>query len=107
MAHFLTGLHECHWVKRSPSDQFWGILSIESETDRRVGVTKCNDDMEVTEIRLGMFLCLCFIDFIIEAVCAQNFVSNLAFCYLLNDHKPQPILTWLDSYQKRSSGWAA
>ena len=58
MAHFLTGLHECHWVKKSLEDQFWGILSIENDNDRRVGVTKCNADMEVTEIRLGKF---CFI----------------------------------------------
>jgi hypothetical protein len=53
LAHFLTGLHECHWVKKSIEDQFWGILSIENGDDRRVGVTKCNSDMEVTEIRLG------------------------------------------------------
>ncbi len=53
MAHFLTGMHECHWVKKSVEDQFWGIWSIESDNDRRVGVTKCNSDMEVTEIRLG------------------------------------------------------
>ncbi|KAL7535871.1 hypothetical protein ACHAWF_005300 [Thalassiosira exigua] len=53
MAHFLTGMHECHWVKKSLEDQFWGILSLDSDTDRRVGVTKCNPDMEVTEIRLG------------------------------------------------------
>jgi hypothetical protein len=46
-------LHECHWVKKSIEDQFWGILSIENGDDRRVGVTKCNSDMEVTEIRLG------------------------------------------------------
>jgi len=52
VAHFLTGLHICHWVKKS-FDDFWGILSIESDTDRRVGVTKCNADMEVTEIRLA------------------------------------------------------
>jgi hypothetical protein len=53
LAHFLTGLHECHWAKKSIEDQFWGILSIENGDDRRVGVTKCNSDMEVTEIRLG------------------------------------------------------
>ena len=53
MTHFLTGLHECHWVKKSLEDQFWGLLSMESDSDRRVGVTKCNRDMEVTEIRLG------------------------------------------------------
>ncbi|KAL7540098.1 hypothetical protein ACHAXR_009868, partial [Thalassiosira sp. AJA248-18] len=52
IAHFLTGLHECHWVKKSIEDQFWGILSIDSDTERRVGVTKCNDEMEVTELRL-------------------------------------------------------
>jgi hypothetical protein len=55
LAHFLTGLHECHWVKKSLEDQFWGILSIENGNDRRVGVTKCNSDMEVTEIRLGAY----------------------------------------------------
>ena len=55
LAHFLTGLHECHWVKKSVEDQFWGILSIENGNDRRVGVTKCNSDMEVTEIRLGTY----------------------------------------------------
>lgn len=55
LAHFLTGLHECHWVKKSLEDQFWGILSIERDNDRRVGVTKCNSDMEVTEIRLGAY----------------------------------------------------
>jgi hypothetical protein len=53
MAHFLTGLHECHWVKKSLEDQFWSILSMEGNADRRMGVTKCNGDMEVTEIRLG------------------------------------------------------
>jgi hypothetical protein len=55
LAHFLTGLHECHWVKKSVEDQFWGILSIENDNDRRIGVTKCNPDMEVTEIRLGTY----------------------------------------------------
>ena len=52
-AHFLSGLHECHWVKKSLEDRLWGILSIESDSDRRVGVTKCNAGMEVTELRLG------------------------------------------------------
>lgn len=52
-AHFLSGLHECHWVKKSLEDRLWGILSIESDGDRRVGVTKCNAGMEVTELRLG------------------------------------------------------
>lgn len=52
-AHFLTGLHECHWAKKSYEDSFWGIFSMDSEPDRRVGVTKCNFDMEVTEIRLA------------------------------------------------------
>ena len=52
-AHFLSGLHECHWVKKSLEDRLWGILSIESDGDRRIGVTKCNAGMEVTEIRLG------------------------------------------------------
>lgn len=61
LAHFLTGLHECHWVKKSMEDQFWGLLSLEGDTDRRVGVTKCNADMEVTEIRLGMFVVLKFL----------------------------------------------
>ncbi|KAK1744750.1 hypothetical protein QTG54_004041 [Skeletonema marinoi] len=46
-------LHECHWVKKSLEDHFWGILSIESESDQRVGVTKCNNDMEVIELRLA------------------------------------------------------
>ena len=55
-AHFLTGMHECHWVKKGIEDQFWAILSVASESDRMVGVTKCNVDMEVTEIRLGAFL---------------------------------------------------
>lgn len=55
-AHFLTSLHECHWVKKSLEDSFWGMLAMESDTDRRVGVTKCNADLEVTEIRLGMCL---------------------------------------------------
>lgn len=58
MAHFLTGLHECHWVKKGLGDQLWEILSMESD-DGKVGVTKCNDEMEVTEIRLGMqMICL-------------------------------------------------
>lgn len=55
MAHFLSGLHECHWVKKSLGDQFWELLSIDSDDDTRVGVTKCNDEMEVVEIRLGNF----------------------------------------------------
>jgi hypothetical protein len=54
LAHFLTGLHECHWVKKGLQDQFWELLSMEGDDDRKVGVTKCNDAMEVTEIRLGM-----------------------------------------------------
>ena len=58
MVHFLTGLHECHWVKKSLEDQFWSMLSIENGSDRRVGVTKCNADMEVTEIRLCKYLYL-------------------------------------------------
>ena len=53
MAHFLSGLHECHWVKKSLQDQFWELLSMESD-DTKVGVTKCNDEMDVTEIRLGV-----------------------------------------------------
>lgn len=56
LAHFLTGLHECHWVKKSIEDQFWGILSIENDNDRRIGVTKCNSDLEVTEIRLCTYV---------------------------------------------------
>ena len=51
--HFLTGLHECHWVKKSLEDHFWGILSIESGIDQRVGVTGCNDEMEIIELRLA------------------------------------------------------
>lgn len=54
MAHFLTGLHECHWAKKSLKDQFWEMLSMEGDDDTKVGVTKCNDEMEVTEIRLGV-----------------------------------------------------
>lgn len=53
MAHFLSGLHECHWVKKSLPDQFWEFFSMEGD-DEKVGVTKCNDEMEVTEIRLGL-----------------------------------------------------
>lgn len=53
MAHFLTGLHECHWVKKGLGDQLWELLSMESD-DGKVGVTKCNEEMEVIEIRLGM-----------------------------------------------------
>ena len=55
-AHFLTGLHECHWVKKSLEDQLWSMLSIDKEKDRRVGVTKCNANMEVTEICLGAYI---------------------------------------------------
>ena len=55
-AHFLTGLHECHWVRKSLEDQFWSMLSIDKEKDRRVGITKCNANMEVTEICLGAYL---------------------------------------------------
>lgn len=51
-AHFLSPLHECHWAKKSLNDQFWALLSTD-EKDRRVGVTKCNESMEVTEIRLA------------------------------------------------------
>lgn len=61
MAHFLTGLHECHWVKKSLEDQFWSMLSIENGSDRRVGVTKCNADMEVIEIRLCKYSYLLWI----------------------------------------------
>ena len=53
MAHFLTGLHECHWVKKSLGDAFWELLSMEDGDDSKVGITRCNDEMEVTEIRLG------------------------------------------------------
>lgn len=52
IAHFLTGLHECHWVKKSFGDSFWELLSMEGD-DSKVGITRCNDEMEVTEIRLG------------------------------------------------------
>ena len=55
-AHFLTGLHECHWVKKSLEDQLWSMLSIDKDKDRRVGVTKCNANMEVTEICLGAYI---------------------------------------------------
>lgn len=57
-AHFLSGLHECHWLKKSLEDQFWALLSVEKDTDRRVGVTKCNANMEVTEICLGAYYIL-------------------------------------------------
>lgn len=56
-------------VKKSLEDQFWGILSLDSDTDRRVGVTKCNADMEVTEIRLGMAIIYCvFLYCLVEIV---------------------------------------
>lgn len=54
MAHFLSGLHECHWAKNSLQDKLWELLSVEND-DTKVGVTKCNDEMDVTEIRLGMY----------------------------------------------------
>lgn len=85
MAHFLTGMHECHWVKKSFEDGFWGILSIESETDRRVGVTKCNSDMEVTEIRLAD---LNLVGFIPEEI---KWLSSLESFDIQNNHLAGPI----------------
>lgn len=84
-AHFLTGLHECHWVKKSFDDGFWGILSIQSDTDRRVGVTKCNADMEVTEIRLAD---LNLVGFIPEEI---KWLSSLESLDIQNNHLAGPI----------------
>ncbi|KAL7437034.1 hypothetical protein ACHAXM_005424 [Skeletonema potamos] len=83
--HFLTGLHECHWVKKSLEDHFWGILSIESETDQRVGVTKCNDDMEVTELRLAD---LNLVGFLPEEI---KWLSTLESLDMQNNHLAGPI----------------
>lgn len=85
MAHFLTGLHECHWVKKSLEDQFWGILSMESDTDRRVGVTKCNADMEVTEVRLAD---LNLVGFVPEEI---KWLSSLESLDIQNNHLAGPI----------------
>lgn len=84
VAHFLTGLHSCHWVKKS-FDDFWGILSIESDTDRRVGVTKCNTAMEVTEIRLAD---LSLVGFIPEEI---KWLSSLESFDMQNNHISGPI----------------
>mmetsp|Transcript_22139 Transcript_22139/g.47585 ORF Transcript_22139/g.47585 Transcript_22139/m.47585 type:complete len:416 (-) Transcript_22139:171-1418(-) len=84
-AHFLTGLHECHWVKKSFDDGFWGILSIDSETDRRVGVTKCNADMDVTEIRLAD---LNLVGFIPEEI---KWLDSLESFDIQNNHLAGPI----------------
>ena len=83
--HFLTGLHECHWVKKSLEDHFWGILSIESETDNRVGVTKCNEDMEVTELRLAD---LNLVGFLPEEI---KWLSTLESLDMQNNHLAGPI----------------
>lgn len=84
-AHFLTGLHECHWVKKSFEDQLlWGILSM-GETDRRVGITKCNPDMEVTEIRIAD---LNLVGFIPEEI---KWLSSLESLDIQNNHLAGPI----------------
>jgi len=85
VAHFLTGLHECHWVKKSLEDQFWGMLSIEGDTDRMVGVTKCNADMEVTELRLAD---LNLVGFIPEEI---KWLSSLESFDMQNNHLAGPI----------------
>jgi len=85
MAHFLTGLHECHWVKKSVEDQFWGMLSMDGDSDRRVGVTKCNSDMEVTEIRLAD---LNLVGFIPEEI---KWLSSLVSLDIQNNHLAGPI----------------
>lgn len=84
VAHFLTGLHICHWGKKS-FDDFWGMLSIESGTERRVGVTKCNANMEVTEIRLAD---LSLVGFIPEEV---KWLSSLESFDMQNNHIAGPI----------------
>ncbi|KAL7439624.1 hypothetical protein ACHAXH_003998 [Discostella pseudostelligera] len=84
-AHFLTGLHECHWVRKSLEDQFWSMLSIDKEKDRRVGVTKCNANMEVTEICLAD---LNLVGFIPEEV---KWLSNLEYLDMQNNHLTGPI----------------
>ncbi len=83
--HFLTGLHECHWVKKSLEDHFWGILSIESESDQRVGVTKCNEDMEVTELRLSD---LNLVGFLPEEIKWLNTLESLD---MQNNHLAGPV----------------
>ncbi|KAL7484201.1 hypothetical protein ACHAW6_009838 [Cyclotella cf. meneghiniana] len=85
LAHFLTGLHECHWVKKSLQDQFWELLSMEGDDDRKVGVTKCNDDMEVTEIRLAN---LNLFGFVPEEI---KWLSNLESLDVQNNHLAGPI----------------
>ena len=83
MAHFLTGLHECHWVKKSLEDQFWSMLSIENGSDRRVGVTKCNADMEVIEIRLCKYSYLLWIGKRLDwtSLCKNDLFPTLYFLY--------------------------
>mmetsp|Transcript_31160 Transcript_31160/g.46734 ORF Transcript_31160/g.46734 Transcript_31160/m.46734 type:complete len:408 (-) Transcript_31160:185-1408(-) len=83
--HFLTGLHECHWVKKSLEDHFWGILSIESESDQRVGVTKCNNDMEVIELRLAD---LNLVGFLPEEI---KWLSTLESLDMQNNHLAGPV----------------
>jgi len=84
-AHFLTGLHECHWVKKSFEDQLWGMLSMGGESDRRVGVTQCNADMEVTEIRIAD---LNLVGFIPEEI---KWLSSLESFDIQNNHLAGPI----------------
>lgn len=79
-AHFLTGLHECHWAKKTREDSLWEILSLDSDADRRVGVTKCNADMEVTEIRLAD---LNLVGFIPEEI---KWLSSLESLDIQNNH---------------------
>ncbi|KAL7466979.1 hypothetical protein ACHAXS_007249, partial [Conticribra weissflogii] len=93
MAHFLTGLHECHWVKKSMNDQFWGILNMEGDTDKRVGVTKCNVDMEVTEIRLAD---LNMVGFIPEEI---KYLSSLESLDVQNNHLVR-LLSHYTDFQK-------
>lgn len=94
-AHFLTGLHECHWVKKSLDDQLlWGILSMGGDSDLMVGVTECNADMEVTKIRIAD---LNLVGFIPEEI---KYLSSLESFDIQNNHLAGPIPSGLGELEE-------
>ncbi|KAL9181225.1 hypothetical protein ACHAXT_010030 [Thalassiosira profunda] len=81
--HFLTSMHECHWTKKDMLDnKYWGFLSGD---DQRLGVTKCNADMMVTEIRLAD---LNLVGFIPEEL---KYLSSLKSFDIQTNHLGGPI----------------
>jgi len=70
-------------VKKSLEDKFWGIFS--DDSDQRVGVTKCNANMEVTELRLAD---LKLVGWIPEEI---KWLSSLQSFDIQNNHLAGPI----------------